>query len=426
MDYRTRLLSSAVCFSLAALGADAQAFPHSGIVSLSAGLTHACALLADHHVDCWGDITLGTLPPTLVPNLSNAVEITSGVNFNCARLASQSVWCWGYGIYGELGETITHSDDPVEVAAYNDFIQISAGYYHVCGVRQDHTAVCWGSNYSDALGNWNVSGTSWQPVQVRIHDDPNGNPVLAGIASISAGNGSTCATLTDNSVACWGFNQQGEVGNTGATSELVESPVPVVVSGPLLVIAPDGLVAGATHYCALMGDSSIACWGQNSFGELGNPDNNGGYGGSGFTWDFSSTPGAVVFPDRELLGVSSVRAGDQLSCAVMADTTVACWGKNDAGQLGNDAYTSSYSNWPVAVESSGNKLSHVKQLAVAGRYACALTEIDSSSSPQQKVYCWGANSFGQLGTGASDSGAHYVPATVNIDSPIFTDDFESD
>jgi alpha-tubulin suppressor-like RCC1 family protein len=78
--------------------------------------------------------------------------------------------------------------------------------------------------------------------------------------------------------------------------------------------------AGAGHTCAVRATGSVLCWGDGSYGELGN----------GSTM-FSTTPLSVV----SLTDAIDVSAGDTHSCAVRAGGGVACWGNGEDGQLGD-------------------------------------------------------------------------------------------
>jgi alpha-tubulin suppressor-like RCC1 family protein len=111
-----------------------------------------------------------------------------------------------------------------------------------------------------------------------------------------------------------------------------------------------------------------------------------GPGAAGLT---SSTRPIQVFTS----GVTAVAAGGRSSCAVK-DGTVQCWGANESGQLGNGTTAAT-----TLVVSTG--LTGATALAVGGRHACAVVGTGAA------VRCWGANDHGQLGTG--DKASHPSP-----------------
>ena len=107
--------------------------------------------------------------------------------------------------------------------------------------------------------------------------------------------------------------------------------------------------------------------------------------------DNASTPQLVL----NLSGVREVSAGSYHACGLKDDGTVRCWGANDFGQLGNGTGIDSSS--PVNVQN----LSNVRQISAGAQYACALHDNGS-------VSCWGANSGGQLGNGTDNNSSSPV------------------
>ncbi len=87
---------------------------------------------------------------------------------------------------------------------------------------------------------------------------------LAGARGVAAGGAHTCAIAADETVLCWGANDDGQLGTDGASSS-IPSPVP----GLTKVVQ---LAAGASHTCARHEDRTISCWGGNTAGQLGDGD----------------------------------------------------------------------------------------------------------------------------------------------------------
>ena len=97
--------------------------------------------------------------------------------------------------------------------------------------------------------------------------------------------------------------------------------------------------------------------------------------------------------------VTAIATGGAHSCALAADGTVSCWGKDDAGQLGNGLVTTSATSTPVTVVG----LSGVTAITAGTGHTCALTT-------DRTVHCWGDNSAGQLGDGTTTNSA--TPVSV--------------
>jgi hypothetical protein len=132
---------------------------------------------------------------------------------------------------------------------------ISAGFDNACAVTTSGAAYCWGDNSNGQLGNGSTTN-SLVPVAVT--------GLSSGVASISAGNGLTCAVTTSGAAYCWGWNGEGDLGIGSTTGSLV----PVAVTGLSSGVA--SISAGFLHTCAVTTSGAIYCWGHNSNGELGN------------------------------------------------------------------------------------------------------------------------------------------------------------
>jgi hypothetical protein len=191
-------------------------------------------------------------------------------------------------------------------------------------------------------------------------------------ATIAAGIGHTCVVLSNGTVRCWGDNTYGQLGN-GST---LPSPVPAEVHG---IRNAATITAGNAHTCALLSEGRMKCWGENSLGQLGNGSNIG-----------SSIPVEVA----GVAGVIAISARGNHTCSVLSDAAVRCWGADS--RLG-DEHTAD----PISgMDGEANPSS-----AVAGEtHACALVSGG-------RVRCWGDNKFGQLGTGNTAPSA--TPVEIN-------------
>jgi alpha-tubulin suppressor-like RCC1 family protein len=71
--------------------------PPAGVLSVSAGLFSACALMGDRSVSCWGDWNDEHIfEPRTVSGVRNVVRVSvEQVDVACALSASAEIWCWG-------------------------------------------------------------------------------------------------------------------------------------------------------------------------------------------------------------------------------------------------------------------------------------------------------------------------------------------
>src|SRR5438270_3879550 len=167
------LFLSTVAFGTARFSGEKGAPAHR--IRLAAAGSHACAILDDGTVACWGNNDYGQLgdgtfttrtSPVAVTNLSGVVSIAAGAFSTCAIVGSGAVRCWGNNFDGQLGTGgVVSSATPEAVVGLTNAISVAAGSAHTCAARSDGTVLCWGDNSFGQLGTGTVGGHSYVPVQ---------------------------------------------------------------------------------------------------------------------------------------------------------------------------------------------------------------------------------------------------------------------
>ena len=250
-------------------------------------------------------------------------------------------------------------------AASGNFVAVSVGDDFTCALTASGAVQCWG--YGPG-----VSGASLVTV-----------PGLEGGATaISAGSGSACALTTSGAVECWGSTPVASSASPVTVPGLESGAVAVSVGYPELAVGlNEGYPGGGTFgssACAITASGAVKCWGQNTYGQLGN-------GSSGFS---SSGTEIVSYPSEAVPvpvtgldnGVTAVSVGGVNACAVTAGGAVQCWGDNMYGQLGIDPRALAFSAVPVTVP---GLTSGVTAVSVGDGAACAL-------NAGGQVTCWGS------------------------------------
>jgi alpha-tubulin suppressor-like RCC1 family protein len=181
---------------------------------------------------------------------------------------------------------------------------------------------------------------------------------ITNATAISAGFVHTCALISGGRVKCWGDPSYGELGN-GPTD--TSGSVPVSVVGITTAIA---ISAGGQHTCAILSNHTVRCWGSNFYGQLGDGTN-----------DDSATPVTVA----GITTATAISAGYDHTCALLSGGAGVCWGSNTYGQLGDP--TSGDSPTPVDVPG----ITTATAISAGYDQTCAIQDGGTSN-----YICWGA------------------------------------
>lgn len=255
----------------------------SGIREVSAAVDTSCVRTATS-VYCFGSDTFGQLgdaavhpgtdpssaSPVLVELPASAgapVDIDVGGYHACAVMADGALYCWGANDFAQvlatpgatcryLGMDVACHQTPQAVPGFGPggivAVEVALGQSHTC-VRDDAGAVrCFGSSVHGQLGHGMIVMSVPDPVVA----------IASGAVELVSGQHFSCARLDDGAVACWGRNERGQLGSGVGGG----AGAPTLVEG--ITDAID-LTAGRVHACVLERSGEVSCWGEANAGALG-------------------------------------------------------------------------------------------------------------------------------------------------------------
>ncbi|XP_027003673.1 RCC1 and BTB domain-containing protein 2 isoform X2 [Tachysurus fulvidraco] len=236
-----------------------------------------------------------------------------------------------------------------------------------------------GTNCSGCLGLGDVQST----IESRRIDSLCGKKII----SLSYGTGPHVIIATaEGEVFAWGHNGYSQLGN-GTTNHGL---IPAMVSTNLINKRVNEVACGSHHTIALTTDGEVYAWGYNNSGQVG----------SGSTAN-QPTPRRVSSCLQNKV-VVNIACGQLCSMAVLDNGEIYGWGYNCNGQLGLGNNGNQQTPCRIAA------LQGITIVQVACGYAHTLALTDEGF-----VYAWGANAYGQLGTGNKSNQA--LPVLINMD-----------
>ncbi|MCJ8347799.1 bacillithiol biosynthesis BshC, partial [bacterium] len=333
--------------------------------------------------------------PTLVQLQDKVVSIEAGTSHNCAILQSGQVSCFGSDTYGGLGEGVYSLDDRTSILPNYPQQNNSAPFAKLQVAN------------SAKLGN-KVIGSSYTSIDLDLDSldhsfiltTPNGS--ISSILQISTQSVQFTPDLTGLYYLSLKVSDQNTFDSITQTILVSNTMAKVVIDLSLgsnsCIIYDDGsadcrgpstldnnskaitaalsdvlkITNGINHTCILHQNREVSCFGANNYRQLGDP-----------TLSSSLTPLKV----SSLTNVEQLALGDRFTCALLLDQTVKCWGNNAYNQLGNNTSSSSS---PIPTQVIG--LKNIIKIAAKGFHTCAL-------SKDQNLFCWGYNGNGQFGNG---------------------------
>jgi alpha-tubulin suppressor-like RCC1 family protein len=363
----------------------------SDVVSVAAAEFRTCALTRTGQVWCWGGSPLAARPER-VPDIEDAKAIAlggrwvpNGTGFACVVTRAERLLCWGSQHLGQLGDGLwlsTRSMPAPVITADSQPLtgvrDVALGAEFGCATTADKLH-CWGDNTYGQLASPVAEGNGvvqYPGVTPPTFYRPHAAPVeVVSATFVGAGVGLAMTSDGVGTVCGWGGNGTGHRYWPLAQDAIV-NPVPVCRTHAEVI----QLVGGFNHSCLRQRNGEVACWGT----DVG-------------VWDL---PG-----QRLALPASvSLTAGSEHACTVLADGRVFCWGQLRRGELGNGILSSGSFFGAQEVTALGTDAAAVGS-GVTANHTCAIKRDGS-------LHCWGRNDAGQLGNAEAPTAAP-TPVPVN-------------
>lgn len=362
---------------------------------VSAGRLHVCAT-SEGKMYCWGNmsnssgfggpgqynfatrINLGSI------NNKRVDKVSAGYGYTCI-IAEYKAYCLGQNKDGVFGNgSYSDSETPLPVSTDTGIydkqvtdIGTSVWNNYACAIAGDKL-YCWGKN------NYGQLGTGDNNDRPRPFEVGAGSPMEGKrVEKISLKGEHTCA-IAEGRLYCWGRNDDGQLG----TGDTYDRSSPVDISNNSILKNKKVTDVSTSHInTCVVADSKPYCWGRTRHG--------GSSGGERYNKpvDASSTPSKNLLYGKQ---IESISAGDFGGCASL-NSWIYCWGRNDAGSTGTGNYRKAPD--PVSPIShdgalrGGNTPNFRTSLAVSSN-VCSIAN--------NKLYCWGRNINSSVGDGTSN------------------------
>jgi cysteine-rich repeat protein len=315
---------------------------------LHSGGDFNCVVLDNGQVRCWGLNDFGQLgigstnnigdgpgemPPSPINVGGTVAQIGLGRSHACVLLDNNTVRCWGSNEYGHLGQGnfLNIGDEPGEMppplvnVGPGTIAQLAVSGNSNCVLFDDSRVRCWGDGSKGALGNESGSRVGDAPGEMPPIDNDLGVGTIDRLGMRDDGG---CALFDNGDLRCWGANDFGEVG-IGPISDVGDQMGEMPPDNTDYGIGPiSELVGGNSFYGVLMGDGDVRNWGH------------GQSMGNNFYEDIGDDPNEMPPDDVPLtsnvLAISKGVWGHH-TCVMLDDWTLRCWGRGQEGQLGYGA-----------------------------------------------------------------------------------------
>ena len=336
-------------------------------VQVAAGGYHSLAIGSDGYTYAWGLNWAGQLgnntsggymtAPVRVcdPNSPydaskglKAIQVSAGHDYSLAIGSNGYEYGWGWNGLGQLGSIIntnTSNPNPIPMQVLLDpndastglkTMQISAGDSHSLAIDQDGSVWAWGFNYHGEIGNSinNSMENKANPIPTQVLLEPNNASTGLKAKQVSAGGNHSLAIDENTNIWAWGFNHNGELGNSINKDTMNPNPIPRQVllnpNDASAGLKAKQVIGGGNHSLAIDENGNIWTWGSNEYGQLGN--------GSIGSWTSNPTPKQMMLEPNNAstrLKAMQISSGYYHSFAVDANGRALAWSRNNTGQLGN-------------------------------------------------------------------------------------------
>jgi alpha-tubulin suppressor-like RCC1 family protein len=316
--------------------------------------------------------------PVELPMVGGWGEVAIGERSTCAITGAGALYCWGINYYGQLGVGDTSSRNvPTKVGSDTGWSGISVGGDTACAFKGATEVYCWGSDDSGQVGNGDAINVD-QSSPSLVDFSGTGAHVWR---KVSVGPSHVCALDTAQQLYCWGDNGDGIYGGSGMLGDgsSTNRTFPVrSVPGMQFIDAS----AGAADTCGVAVGGATWCWGQNLYGSLGNgnslPD---------FLFFFGGVNSAFAGGSA-----TQVESGWWANCSIKRGGDLYCWGLAFAGNLPLGRDESS----PVPTKVGSGFVSVELPTGEFNNGGCG---IKSDTS----LWCWGWNQANSFQNGALDT-----------------------
>lgn len=376
-------------------------------VDVCAGEIHSCAIKSDGMIYCWGNNSQGQLGtgeysnkstpyPVNVRNLLDEdlflsfKKVSCGSQHTCAMNQKNDVYCWGSNLNGRLGINsdeeklnLPKKIDTKELTDNEYFKDITTGLSHTCGVTNFGNIYCWGDNSDGQLGRGNTDSGFSYPVKTS---DPSFDNLF--FKQVVTQNNHNCALDGEGHAYCWGKNSNNQTGTDTPGFQLTANKVE-----PSEIFVE--LSLGGIFSCGITNSKDVKCWGQQVSGTFGNTSVTDDNYTTPKIWDTSSLASKKAV---------SITSGYAYTCTIVDGGEVFCWGAGGSDQQGDGDSTDNLTPTQVVLGQSGN----FKKISSNTSHTCGI-------NLNGELYCWGDNSFNQLGDGTSNDSN--VP--VKVDDSLY-------